>query len=73
MLTRRGPVVIDWCDAGAGDPAADVAMTVVTVGSADVPGLAARLGRGLLLRGIRNGSRTDPTGRLQEVGQGEAG
>ncbi|MFJ5875307.1 MULTISPECIES: phosphotransferase family protein [unclassified Streptomyces] len=40
ILTRRGPVAIDWCNAGAGDPAADVAMTMVTVGSADVPGLA---------------------------------
>ncbi|MFE1876443.1 phosphotransferase [Streptomyces sp. NPDC059496] len=67
ILTRRGPVVIDWCNAGAGDPAADVAMTMVTVGSADVPGFAARLGRGLLLRGIRSGCRTDPAGRMQEV------
>ncbi|MFI1467891.1 phosphotransferase family protein [Streptomyces wuyuanensis] len=60
ILTQRGPVVIDWCNAGAGDPAADVAMTMVTVGSADVPGLAARLGRGLLLRGMRKGSLADP-------------
>ncbi|MFJ6484543.1 MULTISPECIES: aminoglycoside phosphotransferase family protein [unclassified Streptomyces] len=67
MLTRRGPVVIDWCNASAGDPAADVAMTMVTIGSADVRGLAARLGRGLLLRGIRDGSRSDPTGRIQEA------
>ncbi|MGW7284994.1 phosphotransferase [Streptomyces sp. NPDC054847] len=65
ILTRRGPVVIDWCNAGAGDPAADVAMTMVTVGSADVPGLAARLGRGLLLRSMRSGCRTDPAGRFQ--------
>ncbi len=67
ILTRRGPVVIDWCNAGAGDPAADVAMTMVTVGSADVPGLAARLGRGLLLRAMRSGCRTDPAGRMQEA------
>jgi aminoglycoside phosphotransferase (APT) family kinase protein len=67
ILTRRGPVVTDWCNAGAGDPAADVAMTMVTVSSADVPGLAARLGRELLLRGIRGGCRTDPAGRIQEA------
>ncbi|WCN05165.1 phosphotransferase [Streptomyces sp. M92] len=67
IVTRRGPVVIDWRNAGAGDPAADVAMTMVTVGSADVPGFVARLGRGLLLRGIRSGCRTDPAGRTQEV------
>jgi aminoglycoside phosphotransferase (APT) family kinase protein len=67
ILTQRGPVVIDWRNAGAGDPAADVAMTMVTVGSADVPGLAARLGRGLLLQGVRSGCRTDPAGRIQEA------
>ncbi|MFG2334076.1 phosphotransferase [Streptomyces sp. NPDC048604] len=69
VLTRRGPVVIDWCTAGAGDPAADVAMTLVTVGSADVPGLTARLGRGLLLRAVRRGSLTDPAGRIHEVAE----
>ncbi len=67
ILTRRGPVVIDWCNAGAGDPAADVAMTMMTVGSADVPGLASRLGRGMLLRGMRSGCQTDPAGRMQEA------
>ncbi|MGW5973432.1 phosphotransferase [Streptomyces sp. NPDC055186] len=69
MLTRRGPVVIDWSNAGAGDPAADVAMTLVTVDSAEVPGLAARLGRGLLVRGVRKGSRSDPAGRLREAAE----
>jgi aminoglycoside phosphotransferase (APT) family kinase protein len=69
ILTRRGPVVIDWCNAGAGDPAADVATTLVTVGSADVPGAAARLGRRLLLRGMRSGCRTDPSGWIQEAVQ----
>ncbi|MGW1549107.1 aminoglycoside phosphotransferase family protein [Streptomyces sp. NPDC002346] len=67
ILTGRGPVVIDWSNAGAGDPAADVAMTMVTVGSADVPGLAARLGRGLLLRAIQGGCGTDPTPRVREA------
>lgn len=67
ILARRGAVVIDWCTAGAGDPAADVAMTMVAVGSAEVRGIAARLGRGLLLRGLRSGSRTDPAGRMQDA------
>ncbi|KRV49888.1 hypothetical protein AQ490_19455 [Wenjunlia vitaminophila] len=67
MLTRRGPVVIDWRNAGAGDPAADVAMTMVTVGGADVPGLAVRLGRSLLVHSVRRGCRTDPAGRIGEV------
>ncbi|SDJ48665.1 phosphotransferase [Streptomyces indicus] len=64
ILTGRGPVVIDWSNAAAGDPAADLAMTLVTVGGAEVPGLAARLGRGLLLHAVRRGSATDPGPRL---------
>jgi aminoglycoside phosphotransferase (APT) family kinase protein len=67
ILTMRGPVVIDSCNAGAGDPASDLAMTMMTVGSADVPGLTARLGRGLLLRSVRKGSLTEPAGRIHEV------
>ncbi|MFF7205543.1 phosphotransferase [Streptomyces sp. NPDC008141] len=67
VLTAHGPVVIDWSNARAGDPAADVAMTIVTVGSADVPGVVARLGRGLLLRAVQSGCGTDPAPRLQEV------
>jgi aminoglycoside phosphotransferase (APT) family kinase protein len=62
-------VVIDWRNAGAGDPAADVAMTMVTVGSAEVPGLAFRLGRSLLVHNLRKGCRTDPAGRIREVAE----
>ncbi|MCL2731718.1 MAG: phosphotransferase [Actinomycetia bacterium] len=69
LLTPRGPVVIDWRNAAAGDPAADVAMTVVTVGSADIPGLAVRLGRNLLTYSVRKGSRTDPAGRMREAAE----
>lgn len=69
LRTRRGPVVIDWRNAGAGDPAADVAMTMVTVGCAEVPGLAARLGRGLLVNSVRKGCRTDPAGRIREAAE----
>jgi aminoglycoside phosphotransferase (APT) family kinase protein len=29
LVTRRGPVVIDWTNAGAGNPALDVALTWV--------------------------------------------
>lgn len=67
VLTGRGPVVIDWSNARAGDPAADLAMTLVTVGSADVPGFTVRLGRGLLLRAVRGGSRSDPGPRLADA------
>jgi aminoglycoside phosphotransferase (APT) family kinase protein len=69
LLTQRGPVVIDWRNAGAGDPAADVAMTMVTIGSAEVSGLAVRLGRSLLAHSVRKGCRTDPAGRIREAAE----
>ncbi|GAB3107082.1 hypothetical protein GCM10027160_03290 [Streptomyces calidiresistens] len=46
ILAPGGPVVIDGRDAGAGDPAAEGVMTVVTVAGAEVSGLAARSGTG---------------------------
>jgi aminoglycoside phosphotransferase (APT) family kinase protein len=36
MLTSRGPVVIDWSNAGAGPPGADIAMAYVIVASSDI-------------------------------------
>lgn len=67
LLTRQGPVVIDWRNAGAGDPAADLAMTLVTIGSAEIAGLTVRVGRGLLAHSIRKGCRTDPAERIREA------
>jgi aminoglycoside phosphotransferase (APT) family kinase protein len=41
LLSRRGPVVIDWTIARAGDPAADVARTIVAIrtGTVEAPTL----------------------------------
>jgi len=36
MLTARGPVVIDWTNARAGAPGADVAMAYLIMASSDV-------------------------------------
>jgi aminoglycoside phosphotransferase (APT) family kinase protein len=36
MLTDRGPVVIDWTNAAAGSPGADVAHTVMLMSTGDV-------------------------------------
>ncbi|GGK87364.1 hypothetical protein Ppa06_52260 [Planomonospora parontospora subsp. parontospora] len=67
ILTEREPSVIDWCDAAAGDPAADVAQTLVILGTGDAPGPAARLVRGVFLRGFRSVCRTDPGPRTAAV------
>ncbi len=53
MMTSRGPVVIDWSNAGRGDGAAEVADLWLVLSSADVPArgldrLVAQAGRGLL-------------------------
>ncbi|MER6925932.1 hypothetical protein [Streptomyces spiralis] len=44
-------------------------MTMATVGSAEVPGLAVRLGRRLLVHSMHKGCRTDPAGRIREVAE----
>lgn len=38
LLSDRGPVVIDWSNAGRGDPAVDVADMWITLRCAEVPG-----------------------------------
>jgi aminoglycoside phosphotransferase (APT) family kinase protein len=40
LLSSRGPVVIDWTNARAGDPAVDVALTWVICATAGSPGAA---------------------------------
>jgi aminoglycoside phosphotransferase (APT) family kinase protein len=36
MLTSRGPVVIDWTNASAGEPGADVAMAFLIMASSEI-------------------------------------
>jgi len=55
MLTSRGPVVIDWSNAGIGDGDAEVADLWLILSSAKVPGSAfdrvlAAIGRSLFVR-----------------------
>jgi aminoglycoside phosphotransferase (APT) family kinase protein len=55
MLTPRGPVVIDWSNAGRGDPDAEVADLWLIMSNADIPGSGAkqallRTGRKIFVR-----------------------
>ena len=57
MLPPSGPVVIDWSNAGLGDPDVEVADLWLVMASAQVPGgrvdrLVASVGRGLFLRSL---------------------
>ncbi|NUR87043.1 MAG: phosphotransferase [Nonomuraea sp.] len=60
IITPSGPSVIDWCNAAAGVPAFDLAVTTVLLRTAQAPSLVARFGRQLLIGAILRGSTADP-------------
>jgi tRNA A-37 threonylcarbamoyl transferase component Bud32 len=64
LMTAGGPVVIDWANAAAGDPAYDVADAWVLFATAEVPGsrfdrVLAAVGRRFFLRGFLHASDRD--------------
>jgi aminoglycoside phosphotransferase (APT) family kinase protein len=73
MLTADGPVVIDWTNASAGPPGADVAMAYLIIGTADVDAAprwlrpAIGLVRRALMRRFRMAVRDDPRPYLTGV------
>ena len=67
LTPDRGPVVIDWTNAAAGDPAYDLARTIVTIGTADLPPSPAVAARRLFLRALRRASAADPAPRLADA------
>ena len=73
MLTAGGPVVIDWTNAAAGPPGADVAMTYLIMASSDLDAVpwwirpAASGLRRVFLRRFRAAVRDDPGPYLAQV------
>lgn len=67
LTPDRGPVVIDWTNAAAGDPAFDLARTLVTVGTADLPPSPAVVARRWYLGILRRSSTTDPGPRMADA------
>ena len=63
----RGPVVIDWTNASAGDPAFDLARTIVVMGTADLPVGLSKAARGLFLRALARASASDPGPRMADA------
>jgi aminoglycoside phosphotransferase (APT) family kinase protein len=64
LMTADGPVVIDWANAAAGDPAYDVADAWVLFATAEVPGsrfdrALAAVGRRFFLRGFLKATDRD--------------
>ena len=72
MITREGPVVIDWGNAKRGVPALDVANTWALLQAAEIPArgverVVAQLGRGMLLRAFLR--ETDRAGAARVMGE----
>ncbi|HTW04816.1 MAG TPA: phosphotransferase [Streptosporangiaceae bacterium] len=73
MLTARGPVVIDWVNARAGAPGADVAMAYLIMASSevdDIPAslrLALRPVRAALIGEFRRAAHDDPGPHIATV------
>lgn len=73
MLTADGPMVIDWTNAAAGPPGADVAMAYLIIASSDLDALpwwlrpAAWSLRRMFLRRFRAAVRDDPGPYLAQV------
>jgi Phosphotransferase enzyme family len=63
----RGPVVIDWTNAAAGDPAFDLARTLVTLGTAEIPGALVRPARRLYVSSLRRHAHADPGPRMADA------
>jgi aminoglycoside phosphotransferase (APT) family kinase protein len=75
MLTSRGPVVIDWTNARAGAPGADVAMAYLIMASSEVDEVpwpvrpAVRTVRAALIAGFLAGVGDDPGPHTAAVAQ----
>jgi hypothetical protein len=73
MLTARGPVVIDWTNASAGAPGADVAMAYLIMASSDTDLIpwwlrpAVRVLRAALLGQFLAAARDDPAPHIARV------
>ena len=67
LTADRGPVVFDWTNAAAGDPAFELAQTLVTIGTVDAPNALVRFARGRFLASLRRHTAADPTPRMTDA------
>ncbi|MBR7838513.1 aminoglycoside phosphotransferase family protein [Actinospica durhamensis] len=61
IITADGPVVIDWTNAASGPAALDLAKTLVTLTTVDLPGWPQRLVCDLYTWALRRAAHTDPS------------
>jgi aminoglycoside phosphotransferase (APT) family kinase protein len=67
IVTPAGPVVIDWTTSAAGDPALDLAKTLVTLDTVELPTAFQRLLCRRYVRALRRAARTDPGPRIADA------
>lgn len=67
LTPDRGPVVIDWPSAAAGQPALELARTLVTIATADLPRARIRLVRRPFLTALRRHAAADPGPRMADA------
>ncbi len=69
LLTDRGPMVIDWRNAGDGDPDFDTALTALILAQVAIGSIAHEVGAdaGILLDRLLELMPGDPIARLDEV------
>jgi aminoglycoside phosphotransferase (APT) family kinase protein len=73
LTPDRGPMVIDWTNAATGDPAFDLAYTIVTTATADLPPSPAVAARRLFLRTLRRASTSDSGPRMADAARAKLG
>ena len=69
LLVARGPVVIDWRNAGDGDPDFDTALTALILAQVAIGSIGHDIGAaaGVMLDRLLEVVPGDPLGRLDEV------
>jgi aminoglycoside phosphotransferase (APT) family kinase protein len=78
MMGPNGPVVIDWTNAGRGDPSVDVALAYLLMSSGQIPtnrleGLVVGVGRRVLTRSfLSQFDRESIEGRMRESAEWKA-
>ncbi|MCM4083677.1 phosphotransferase [Paractinoplanes hotanensis] len=69
LLTDRGPMVIDWCNAGDGDPDFDTALTALILAQVAIGSIGHEIGAdaGAMLDRLMQLVPGDPIAQLDEV------
>lgn len=67
LTAERGPVVIDWTNAAAGDPAFDLARTLVTIATVQAPHPVLHIARHRYLKALRRHAHADPRPHMADA------